>query len=71
MASLTVNTSNRQAMLAANSQYAASRPAALGQLAMPPAKKYLIGTPQPAVSYSALLCDQSNTTLHQLTSGSV
>lgn len=64
MASLTVNTSNRQAMLAANSQYAASRPAALGQLDMPPAKKYLISTLQPSIQYSTLLCNQPNATLH-------
>lgn len=41
--SLTVNTANRQAMLAANSQYVASRPASIGQLQLPPSKSYLIG----------------------------
>ncbi|KAL2291217.1 hypothetical protein FJTKL_13858 [Diaporthe vaccinii] len=42
--SLTVNTANRQAMLAANSQYVASRPAQIGQLQLTPTKHYLIVT---------------------------
>ncbi|KAL1864129.1 hypothetical protein Daus18300_007909 [Diaporthe australafricana] len=44
MSSLTINTPNRTAMLAANAQYAASRPAAVAQLQRSPTKKYLIIT---------------------------